>query len=206
MTALWSAGYNLHVHVNGDEGLDMVLDAIAAQDRRPAQTITLEHLGFSTEEQNRRIAAMGLMVSAQPNYIHVLGDAYGANGLGPDRAASMNRLGSLEAKGVTLGLHSDFNMAPIAPLRLAWIAANRQTVGGNIRGTPERLSIEKALRAITIEAAEVIGMQDSVGSIRAGKNADFTVLASDPATVPRAALKDVRVDGVVFEGVWYPAN
>lgn len=206
MTALWAAGYDLHVHVNGDEGLDMVLDAIAALDRQPAQTITLEHLGFSTEEQNKRIARMGLMVSAQPNYVHVLGDAYAKHGLGPDRAASMNRLGSLEAKGVTLGLHSDFNMAPIEPLRLAWIAANRQTVDGNVKGPLERLSIEKALRGVTIEAAEVIGMQDMVGSIRAGKMADFVVLATDPAAGKREALKDVRVEGVVFEGVWYPAD
>jgi predicted amidohydrolase YtcJ len=206
MAALWSAGYDLHVHVNGDEGLDMVLDAIAALERRPSQSITLEHLGFSTEEQNKRIATMGLMVSAQPNYVHVLGDVYAKHGLGPDRAASMNRLGSLETKGVTLGLHSDFNMAPINPLRLAWIAANRQTVGGSIKGPLERLSIEKALRAITIEAAEVIGMQDMVGSIRAGKKADFAVLASDPAAGSREALKDVEVKGVVFEGVWYPAE
>lgn len=206
MMALWRAGYDLHVHVNGDEGLDMVLGAIAALERRSAQTVTLEHLGFSTEEQNTRIAKMGLMVSAQPNYIHVLGDVYAEHGLGPDRAASISRLGSLEAKGVTLGLHSDFNMAPIEPLRLAWIAANRQTVGGNIKGPAERLSIEKALRAITIEAAEVIGMQDMVGSIRAGKKADFAVLASDPAKGKREALKDVKVDGVVFEGIWYPAD
>jgi predicted amidohydrolase YtcJ len=206
MAALWVAGYDLHIHVNGDEGLDMVLDAIVALDRRLAQTITLEHLGFSTEEQNKRIANMGLMVSAQPNYIHVLGDVYSEHGLGPDRAASMSRLGSLEAKGVTLGLHSDFNMAPIDPLRLAWIAANRQTVDGNIKGAVERLSIEKALRAITIEAAEVIGMQELVGSIRAGKKADFAVLASDPAAGKREELKDVKVEGVVFEGVWYPAE
>jgi predicted amidohydrolase YtcJ len=204
--SLWNAGYDLHIHVNGDEGLDVVLDAIAALERRPSQTVTLEHLGFSTEEQNKRIAKMGLMVSAQPNYIHVLGDVYGAHGLGVDRAASMSRLGSLEAKGVTLGLHSDFNMAPIDPLRLAWIAANRITVNGNVRGPLERLSIEKALRAITIEAAEVIGMQDLVGSIRAGKKADFAVLASDPATGKREAIKDVKVEGVVFEGVWYPAD
>ena len=206
MLTLWVAGYDLHVHVNGDEGLDMVIDAIAALERRPSQTVTLEHLGFSTEEQNKRIAKMGLMVSAQPNYIHVLGDVYAKHGLGPDRAASISRLGSLEAKGVTLGLHSDFNMAPIEPLRLAWIAANRRTVGGNIKGPVERLSIEKALRAITIEAAEVIGMQDSVGSIRAGKKADFAVLATDPAAGKREALKDVKVEGVVFEGIWYPAD
>jgi predicted amidohydrolase YtcJ len=196
----WDAGFNLHIHVNGDEGLDVVLDSVEALPIRRAQTITLEHLGFSTEAQNRRIARLGLMVSAQPNYIRVLGDVYATNGLGPDRAATMNRLGSLERKGVTLGLHSDFNMAPVNPLYLAWVAANRITIGGNVKAPAERLSIDKALRAITIEAAQVIGMDALVGSIAAGKSADFAVLDADPYAVGAAQLREIKVKGVIFEG------
>ena len=200
----WQAGFSFHIHVNGDEGTDVVLDALEALPVRRGQTVTLEHLGFSTEAQNRRIARMGLMVSAQPNYIRVLGDIYATEGLGPDRAATMNRLGSLERKGVPLGLHSDFNMAPIDPLYLAWVAANRITVGGVVKAPEERISLDKALRAITIEAAQVIGMDALVGSIAAGKRADFAVLERDPASVGAAGLKDLKVLGVIYEGVWTP--
>ena len=202
----WQAGFSFHIHVNGDEGADVVLDALETLPVRRGQTVTLEHLGFSTEAQNRRIARMGLMVSAQPNYIRVLGDIYATEGLGPDRAATMNRLGSLERKGVPLGLHSDFNMAPIDPLYLAWVATNRITVGGKVKGPEERLSLDKALRAITIEAAQVIGMDALVGSIAAGKRADFTVLDKDPYAVGAAGLRDVKVQGVVFEGAWTSAT
>ncbi len=203
-TRFWAAGFSLHIHVNGDEGLDVVLGELARLPQRQDQTITLEHLGYSTEAQNRRIAKMGLMVSAQPNYIRVLGDVYAQNGLGPDRAANMNRLGSLERKGVPLGLHSDFNMAPIDPLYLAWIASNRITIGGNLKAPEERLSIDKALRAITIEAAQVIGMDALVGSIAAGKKADFAVLDRDPYAVGAARLREVKVQGVIYEGEWNP--
>ncbi len=202
----WAAGFNLHIHVNGDEGLDVVLDGIAALPARSAQTVTLEHLGYSTEAQNRRIARMGLMVSAQPNYIRVLSDVYATSGLGPDRAATINRLGSLERKGVTLGLHSDFNMAPIDPLYLAWIAANRISIAGNNKAPSERLSLDKALRAITIEAAQVIGMDALVGSIAAGKKADFAVLERDPYALGAARLREAGVAGVIYEGVYYPAR
>ena len=143
---------------------------------------------------------MGLMVSAQPNYIRVLGDAYAKEGLGADRAAVMNRLGSLERKGVPLGLHSDFNMAPVDPLILAWTAANRVTIGGSAKAPAERLSIDKALRGITIEAAQVIGMDAQVGSIAAGKKADFAVLDRDPYTGGGSGLRYVKVAGVVYEG------
>jgi predicted amidohydrolase YtcJ len=201
----WNAGFSLHIHVNGDEGLDAVLDMAGALDSRRRQTITLEHLGYSTEAQNRQIARLGLMVSAQPNYIRVLGDAYGRVGLGADRAAAINRLGSLEAKGVPLGLHSDFNMAPIDPLYLAWIAANRVTIEGQVKAPAERLSLDKALRAVTIEAAQVIGIDAIAGSLAPGKKADFAVLDRDPYAAGAARLDRIGVAGVVFEGQHYLA-
>jgi predicted amidohydrolase YtcJ len=202
----WDAGWNLHTHVNGDQGLDVVLGVSEALPVRPNQRVVMEHLGYSTEAQNRRLARLGAMVSAQPNYIRVLGDAYAANGLGPDRAAQMNRLGSLEAKNVPLGLHGDFNMAPINPLYLAWVAANRITLDGHVKAPAERLSLDKALRAVTIEAAQIIGMDAQVGSIAAGKKADFVVLDRDPYAGGAAKLREVQVSGVVFEGVWFPSS
>jgi predicted amidohydrolase YtcJ len=178
--SFWAQGFSLHVHVNGDKGLDVVLDGLAPLAKQEGQTITLEHLGYSTEAQNARIAAMGLLVSAQPNYIRVLGDAYAKHGLGAKRADQMNRLGSLERKGVPIGLHSDFNMAPIDPLYLAWIASNRVTLSGKMKAPEERLSLDKALRAITSDAARVIGLEGII--------------------VGAAGLRDIRVKGVVYEG------
>lgn len=202
----WNAGWNLHTHVNGDKGLDVVLGITEKLPVRNGQHIIMEHLGYSTEAQNRRIAEMGLYVSAQPNYIRILGDTYSKTGLGPDRAAQMSRLGSLERKNVPLGLHSDFNMAPIDPLYLAWVASNRITLDGNVKAPQERLSLDKALRAITIEAAQVIGMDSQVGSIASGKKADFTVLDRDPYVVGAAGLDDLKVQGVIFEGRYFPAH
>lgn len=199
----WNAGFSFHIHVNGDQGLDRVLEGLALLPPRGSQTITLEHLGFSTEAQNRRIARMGLMVSAQPNYIRVLGDAYEREGLGPGRSDVISRLGSLERLEVPLGLHSDFNMAPIDPLYLAWIAANRITIDGHVKAPAERLSLDKALRSITIEAAQVIGMDALVGSIAVGKRADFAALDRDPYAGGAAGLDRIRVNGVVYEGAWH---
>lgn len=202
----WDAGWHLHTHVNGDKGLDVVLDISEKLPVRSSQKLIMEHLGYSTEAQNRRIGEMGIYVSAQPNYIRILGDAYAKTGLGPGRAAQMNRLGSLERKEVPLGLHSDFNMAPIDPLYLAWVASNRITLDGNVKAPEERLSLDKALRAITIEAAQVIGMDAQVGSLATGKKADFTVLGQNPYTVGAANLRDLKIYGVIFEGKWFPAQ
>lgn len=200
LSRYWDAGFSLHIHVNGDEGADVVLDGIASLAPKRSQQITLEHLGYCTDAQTRRIAQMGLMVSAQPNYIRVLGEAYGKRGFGPDRAALMNRLGSLERGGVPLGLHSDFNMAPIDPFYLAWIAQTREGLDGKARGLAERISREKALRAITIEAAQVIGMDAQIGSLAAGKKADFVALEEDPFEADLATMKAMPIAATVFEG------
>lgn len=202
----WDAGWNIHTHVNGDKGLDVVLGISEKLAPRNGQKLIMEHLGYSTEAQNRRIADMGIMVSAQPNYIRILGDKYAETGLGPDRAAQMNRLGSLERKSVPLGLHSDFNMAPIDPLYLAWVASNRETLDGNVKAPAEKLSLDKALRAITIEAAQVIGLDAMVGSIATGKKADFTVLDANPYEVGAKSLSDIEVLGVIFEGSYHSAQ
>jgi len=196
----WNAGWSIHTHVNGDKGLDTVFDIYTKLSARYGQDYVLEHLGYSTETQNARIAQYGMMVSAQPNYIRILGDAYARSGLGPDRAAQMSRLGSLERKSVTLGLHSDFNMAPINPLYLAWVATNRTTLEGNIKAPTERLSVGKAMRAITIDAARIIGMESEVGSIASGKKADFVVLEQDPFAANVNQLNEIAVKGIIFEG------
>jgi len=200
MKRYWEAGFALHIHTNGDEGAEETLNGLAKLSPRRNQDIVLEHLGYCTEAQTRRIAEMGLMVSAQPNYIRVLGEAYGRRGFGPDRAALMNRLGSLERGRVPLGLHSDFNMAPIDPFYLAWIAQTREGLDGVDRAPDERLSRTKALRAITIEAALVIGLDSEVGSLAAGKKADFIALDADPFEIETDAMKDLPIAGRAFEG------
>jgi predicted amidohydrolase YtcJ len=66
------------------------------------------------------------------------------------------------------------------------------------------LTVEQAMRAITTDAAYILGMEHEIGSIRAGKKADFTVLAADPFEVAPMELKDIPIWGTVFEGVPAP--
>ncbi len=205
----WDAGLSLHIHVNGDGGLDAVLDAVAPLKRTGAhagQRIVLEHLGIARPDQIERIAKLGLMVSAQPNYLYVTSGKYSGTMLDADTAAHMVRLGELERASVPIALHSDMTMAPAQPLRLAWIALNRVNMEGQVMAPEERLSLDAALRAITINAARMIGLEDKIGSITPGKMADFAVLEEDPYKVPPLHLKDIAIDGVVFEGRWYAAD
>lgn len=204
----WHAGWQIHVHANGDRGIGATLDILEKlQDEKPRadHRFTLEHFGYSAPSQPARAAALGAQVSANPWYLYALGDIYAKSGLGPDRAAVIARLGAVRRAGGRLALHSDFTMAPSEPLRLAWVAANRETASGAVFAPEEKLSLDDALRAITIDAAWVIGQERDLGSIVAGKKADFTVVDRDPFEVGAAGLADLRVLGTVFEGQAYPA-
>jgi len=107
---------------------------------------------------------------------------------------------------VPVALHSDFPMAPAEPLFLAWTAASRETMSGKVFAPTERLTLDQAIRAVTIDAAYMINMEATLGSIEAGKLADFAVLDKDPYEVGVEGLRDIKVWGTVFEGRAFPAK
>ncbi len=203
----WNADFQLHIHVNGDEGLRVVLDMIEQllleRPRNDHQTV-LHHFGYARAEQIDRVAELGISVSANPYYLWALGDKYSEIGLGPERAQKITPLGAVERNDISISFHSDLPMAPAAPLALAAIAASRITAENNLLAPDERVSVETALRAITIEAARQIQQQDSIGSIEVGKLADFTILEQDPYEVPAENLRYIPIWGTVLGGQPFP--
>lgn len=205
----WNAGYRIHIHVNGDLGLDMVLDTLEkslAEKPRADHRTVIVHFANSSEEQVARIRRLGAIVSANPYYPSAFADKYGAVGLGPERADAMVRAASVLRAGIPLSYHSDLPMAPSDPLYLAWCGVNRLTPAGRVAGPEQRVSVDDALRAVTIEAAYAWGKEAWIGSLAAGKIANLTVLEQDPYAVPPETLKDIPVWGTMFEGRLFPVT
>jgi predicted amidohydrolase YtcJ len=205
----WNAGWQLHVHVNGDAGLELVLDTIEecmAEHPRSDHRTVIVHFANSTEQQIDRIAHVGAIVSANSYYPVGFADKYSQHGLGPGRADTMVRSASVLRRGIPLSFHSDLPMGPADPLALAWCAVNRRTPSGRIACPEQRVSVHDALRAITIEAAYSWRMEHELGSIAAGKLANFTILAEDPYAVEPERLDQIPVLGTVYAGRWFPAT
>ena len=203
----WNAGYEIHVHCTGDLGLELAIETLEKlQFERPrfGHGYTIEHFGFSTPEQVNRLKVLGASVSANVYYLHELSAAYSKKGVGRERSEQMARLGECERQDITLGLHSDFPMAPAMPLHSAWVACTRENCEGVTVAPSEVISLHKALRAITIDAATLLGLQAETGSIRAGKKADFAVLDMDPYEVGGAGLRSISIVATVFEGRVFP--
>jgi predicted amidohydrolase YtcJ len=203
----WNAGYQIHTHVNGDLGLDVVLDVLEklmAENPRPDHRSVIVHFANSNEEQIGRIARLGALVSANPYYPVGFADKFGEVGLGPERADAMVRANSVVKRNIPLSYHSDLPIGPAAPLSFVWCGVNRITPSGRVAGPEQRVTIDEALRGVTIEAAYSWRQEDQIGSIAPGKIANFTVLDDDPYSVPPMKLKDVPIWGTVFEGRVFP--
>ena len=205
----WEKGYQIHVHVNGDLGVEEIIKILKKRQQefpREDHRFTLVHFANSTDDQIRELKKLGAIISVNPYYVTGFGEKFGEFGLGEERAHAMVRLATIEAENISVSLHSDLPMAPADPLFLAWSAATRRTNSGQILRADLALSRDAALRAITINAAYSWQMEESLGSIKVGKIANFTILQQNPYSIELELLKDIPVYGTVFEGTLFPVR
>ncbi|MBL8700106.1 MAG: amidohydrolase [Alphaproteobacteria bacterium] len=203
-----AAGLQVHIHTNGDLATEVALNAVErALDRhaRPNHRHTLQHCQIPDRAQFRRMGRLGLCANLFANHVFYFGDVHHDLTMGPDRAQRLASCRTALECGVPLAIHSDAPVTPMGPLFTAWCAVNRRTSSGRLLGARERLTVDEALRAVTLGAAYTLGMDGEIGSIEVGKRADFAVLEDDPTAVGAEALKDVRVWGTVVGGLPFAA-
>ena len=201
--SLHAAHVQMHIHTNGDEASVVAIDAIEqaiSKHSWPDHRHTLQHGQMIDRALFRRMKALGICANLFANHIWYFGDMHAAKSIGEDRAARMDACRTALDEGVSMTIHSDAPVTPLAPLYTAWVAVNRLTMSGRCLGPEQRISVAEALHAITLGAAYTLKLDHEIGSIETGKKADFAILGDDPTTVDGMALKDIAVHGVVSGG------
>ena len=199
----WDAGYQIHIHQNGDSGLDRILEVLEdnmARNPRDDHRTTIVHFGYSAFDQIEKMKQLGVIVSANPYYVPVLSDLYSKVGIGYARSQEMVRLGDVARANIRLSLHSDMPMAPASPLALMHAAVNRINYANEVAGPNQRISSLNALKGVTLNAAYVLGLESDYGSISPGKYANFTLLEENPLTVDHLLIKGIKIKGTIVEG------
>lgn len=191
-------GWQVVVHANGDLAIDRALDAFEAAYAAGASRelrFRIEHCSVLHDAQIARIVELGVTPSFLIGHVHYWGKAFRDEIFGPEKADLLCRAGSCGRAGVRWTMHSDDTVTEMDPLRLIDNAVNRSLwrEPGGVLNPAERVSIEQAIIALTRDAAWQCHSEHEIGTLEAGKLADFVVLDRDPLETPPADLRSIRV-------------
>jgi predicted amidohydrolase YtcJ len=190
------AGWPIFIHCQGDSAIDDALDAIeAAYGANPETGLNVvQHATMARPDQLERIKRLGAEVTFLPDLLYLYGAAYRDQILGPERAATIVPMGAALKAGIPFSLHTDAPVSPAGPLRLVQIAVTRRCeVDDSVLGPDQAIPVDEALKAITVRAARQIGLEDTIGTLEPGKEADLTILEADPFKTDLDKISAIKV-------------
>jgi predicted amidohydrolase YtcJ len=212
--------WQLSMHSNGDRALNQVLNVYEelikvrphdSKDRR----WRIEHLTVTNDEQLKRIRALGLTASMTMGHVYYWGAAFGTDvtatagqpahksilGARAQRIDPAKSLLGPEPR-IRFSFNSDSPVSPVAPLQYIATAVTRQEQAGPVLGKELRITVDEAIRAVTLDAAYQLFFDETIGSIEVGKLADFVILSENPrASVAPADIKNITVLATFVGGV-----
>lgn len=152
-------------------------------------------------DQIERMVSHGISPSFLIGHIRWRGKAFQDRLLAPERSALYDPCASAINAGLRISLHSDWNVTPLEPLRYVEDAVTRiMAEGGEVLNGDERISVEAALRAVTIDAVWQCNADGVTGSIEVGKYADLVLLEDDPTVVDPTAISQIAVSETLLAG------
>ncbi|MEM7285654.1 MAG: amidohydrolase [Actinomycetota bacterium] len=199
---LHGRGWQVLTHAQGDRACREILDlydSVLPPDAGDHRW-RLEHCALITDADLARAAGIGVSPSFHVDHVRYYGPELASDIIGPERAEGLMPVRSALDCGHRPSLHADSPMYPPGPLRLAGTASSRHTRHGEPLAAHQAISVEEAVRAVTIDAAWQLRMDDEVGSIEPGKRADFAVLEANPLRSSPTDLEHISVTSTWLGG------
>jgi len=205
------AGVHVGTHAIGDRAIDWVVDTYA-QVLAETPTMSLRHsiihANIPSDHAIKTMAELERRYDAaypevQAPFMWWIGDNYAGN-FGPERAARLVPLNTFLKSGIRWGGGSDYPVTPLAARYGLWASVQRETLKGTFGahpfGTAEAVDIHTALRSYTAWGARQVFLDDRIGSLEIGKDADIAVWDRDMYTVPAQELKNLRCKMALLHG------
>ena len=210
-TDLHDAGVHVSTHAIGDRAIDWVVDTYDQMLRvKPTRGLRhgIIHDNTPTDHAIDVTARLQQQYDAgypesQATFAWWLGDNYAAN-LGAARSLRLNPFHTYAARGIRWAGGSDYSVTPFAARYGLWASVARRTLNGTYGATPfgtvESIDIKTALRSYTIWAAHQMFLDDRIGSIEPGKDADIAVWDRNMYTIPTDAIRDLKCELTLLRG------
>ena len=208
---LHNAGVHVSTHAIGDRAIDWVVDTydhvLSAKPTRGLRHGII-HGNTPTDHAIDVMARLQKQYDAgypesQAEFMWWIGDNYAAN-LGRPRVFRLKPFKTYTQKGIIWAGGSDYGVTPFPARYGLWSTVARKTLNGTYGETPfgtdQSVDVRTALRSYTIWAAHQVFLENRIGSIEVGKDADLAVWDRNLYTVPTDALKDLKCEMTLFRG------
>ncbi len=190
-------GFQVGIHAIGDLGNRMALNSFdKAQGGKPSPLRNrIEHSQIIALDDIPRFAELGVIASMQAT--HATSDKNMAEDrVGPDRILGGYAWRRLLASGAVLANGSDFPVELSNPFHGLYASVTRQGRDGEPDGgwyADQSLTRAEALHSFTLAGAYAANQEDRLGSLEAGKWADFIVIDRNYFEIPEAEIDDIKV-------------
>ncbi len=200
----YEKGWQFLAHCNGDAAADMMLGAIKdARDKHGNGTDRRDvmiHCQTVREDQLDVMKEYGVIPSMFGMHCFYWGDWHRDSVLGAERAERISPARSALRRGMIFSQHHDAPVALPNAIRILSSVVTRRTRSGDILGASQCISVDAALKSLTLWAAYHHYEEVNRGSIEVGKLADFVVLDKNPHKVPILGLADLKVVETIKAG------
>ncbi|MFY2561190.1 amidohydrolase [Corallococcus terminator] len=210
LSPLWATrSWRFQLHANGNLANQWAIDAFAKlqQQTQSPHRVLLIHNTVGQEQLSRNIGDLrkGAYKTADGKVVpgldvrvtHLIGHVayWGAafkEMLGAEGARNLDPMGFDRQYGIPYSMHSDSMVTPSRPLWFVEQAVTRRTwaypdfTETFVLGPEHAVTVDEALRAVTVEPARQHEIDAWVGSIEPGKVADFVVLGANPLDYDKA--------------------
>jgi predicted amidohydrolase YtcJ len=205
------AGVHVGTHAIGDRAIDWVVDTYAKVEEE-TPTVGLRHsIIHANIPSDHAISVMAALEQkydaaypeAQAPFMWWIGDTYAGN-FGPERSQRLVPLNTFLKHGIRWGGGSDYSVTPIAARYGLWASVERETLKGTYGahpfGTAESVDIHSALRSYTTWGARQLFLDDRIGSLEIGKDADIAVWDRDMYSMPAQELRNLKCTMTLLHG------
>lgn len=210
VTAANADGFPVRIHCTGDGSTRMSLNAFEASIKangRHGLRNGIEHIEACKPVDRPRFAELEVMANKQPGHFLLCDEDWYIEALGQENWHEIHPFKCLLDAGAPMSLSTDFPIIEINPFSNIYAAVTRRLFDGTPLGdNPEDcLDIYDALYGYTYMGAYGMGLEDSLGSLEAGKLADVAVIngrvvdEAPEELLDRKALLAIMDGKIVYE-------
>ena len=202
------------IHAIGDrtshEAIN-VLARIELENPNGAARHSITHLQLMKDGDAERMREAGIIAQISPPWAQDvnLSLATWKTLLGEERSVKLMRFKDMFDAGVTVSMGSDFPASGVgflesSPLYGIDVGMTRKLTGQPdsivLPSADQRLDLEQLIWGYTMGSAHQLAAENEIGSLKAGKNADFIVLSHNPFELEPEQIHTINVLQTVVGG------